>query len=181
MNTSLLSGKPAGSSRRLAVFRAWMAAGAVVGLLSRLSADRVVSSGAASGEVLQVGDAAKVKTVGTVEVADGAKAYFRSGTQIVLQPGFKSTQGSFFQAAIAQAFAIPLAWQSAAGATSYRIYRNGVLIAEVSGAAFLDTGVTAGGTFVYVIKAVSGSTETTTATFQAGTAPSLEVFTPVAQ
>jgi chitodextrinase len=51
-----------------------------------------------------------------------------------------------------------LSWNAVATATSYRVFRNGTQIAKPTTTSYVDTGVRAGGSYKYKVKAVRGGT-----------------------
>jgi hypothetical protein len=132
-----------------------------------------------SNQTLAVENSGTISTSGAVEVQSGGTVLFRAQGAISLQPGFKAIAGSFFHASITQSYTVPLAWVASAGATSYKIYRNGTLIATVTTLDYLDTTALAGTLSAYEIKAVINGNETLIATFNVTAAASFEVFTPV--
>lgn len=52
---------------------------------------------------------------------------------------------------------VSLAWSAAASASSYRVYRGGVLVASPTATSFLDTGLVNGATYAYSVAAVNMS------------------------
>ncbi len=58
---------------------------------------------------------------------------------------------------VTTADSVTLAWGPAEGALSYRVYREGVQVAEVSDTGWTDTGLTPATTYSYSVRAVSGS------------------------
>jgi len=54
-----------------------------------------------------------------------------------------------------------LNWNAVATATSYRVYRNGVLIASPATATYTNTGLTNGTAYTYYVTAVAATTEST--------------------
>src|SRR5206468_877291 len=71
------------------------------------------------------------------------------------------------------AAAVTVTWNASAGATSYRVYRDGVLIVEAAAATYDDTGAGAGVPTVPTSVAASDGTfpEKIVVTFAASTAP----------
>ncbi len=65
-----------------------------------LRADRTVTTGATSGQNLQVADPGKITTSGTVTIQSGATAIFTSGSTVTLLPGFQAAGGSLFRASV---------------------------------------------------------------------------------
>lgn len=84
---------------------------------------------------------------------------------------------------------IALTWTAGSvggGAPSYRIYRNGALVATVTTTNFTDLGLTAFTAYTYTVKTLNGSNqESAAATIPSGDtttlAATLQVFTPLAQ
>jgi uncharacterized membrane protein YgcG len=54
---------------------------------------------------------------------------------------------------------IDISWTAVSGAVGYRLYRNDVQIAEQAGVTYSDTGLTAGTSYSYKVKAYNGSVE----------------------
>lgn len=55
--------------------------------------------------------------------------------------------------------AVNLSWTSSAGATSYRLYRNGNQVASIAGTSYSDSGLTAATTYRYAVSAANASGE----------------------
>jgi len=144
-----------------------------------LRAETVVSSGAAAGGFVQKTDPYRIVTSGTVEIASGGRAVFLSGNTVSLQPGFKATAGSFFQAAVSRANGVPLAWPAVSGATRYDIYRNGSKIGEATGTSYIDTTASASTAYNYVIKSITGGVATDLLTLSTIMPFGFELFTPL--
>ena len=53
---------------------------------------------------------------------------------------------------------VALTWTSVTGATSYKVYRGGVLVASPTAAAYTDTAVTNGTAYSYYVTAIAGTT-----------------------
>ena len=56
-------------------------------------------------------------------------------------------------------FSISLAWDAAEGATSYKLYRDGALLATLTGATYTDTGVSPNSSYTYTISGVNAEGE----------------------
>ena len=59
---------------------------------------------------------------------------------------------------------VALTWTAVAGATSYQVLRNGVLIANPVSNSYVDTGVTNGTTYTYTLKTVVGTSTSAVST-----------------
>jgi uncharacterized protein with FMN-binding domain len=57
-----------------------------------------------------------------------------------------------------------LTWTAVSGATSYHVYRGGVLVGSPTAATWTDTGLTNGTAYTYYVKAVTDTTEGTAST-----------------
>ena len=73
---------------------------------------------------------------------------------------------------------VALTWTAVAGATSYQVLRNGVLIANPVSNSYVDTGVTNGTTYTYTLKTVVGTS--TSAVSTAVTATPVAAITQLA-
>jgi len=68
---------------------------------------------------------------------------------------------------------ISLSWNASSGATSYELYRNGIQIYSGSGTTHPDTGLTAGNSYSYTVRATNGSGSSSQSGSVSATAPSL--------
>jgi hypothetical protein len=59
---------------------------------------------------------------------------------------------------------ITLRWEPASGAQTYRVYRNGNKVADVSLTSYTDTGLSSGADYVYQVSSVKGTEESTKST-----------------
>lgn len=56
-------------------------------------------------------------------------------------------------------FSLSLAWDAAEGATSYKLYRDGALLATLTGTTYTDTGVSPNSSYVYTVTGVNSEGE----------------------
>jgi hypothetical protein len=146
------------------------------------SAQTVISGVTVGGGVkYEAQDPSSLTTNSTVTIQSGGIATFRSSGSLSLQPGFSALSGSFFQASIVTGTSVPLAWTIVSGASGYNVYRDGTKLngSALTTTSFTDATATAGTTYVYTIKSVTGGTETTLVTYNVATAGPLEVFVPL--
>jgi len=59
---------------------------------------------------------------------------------------------------------VALSWTAVASATSYRVYRNGSLVASPTSTSYTDTGLVVGTAYTYYVTAVTATTEGTAST-----------------
>lgn len=64
---------------------------------------------------------------------------------------------------------VALTWAIISGATSYKVYRGGVLIASPTSASYTDTGLTNGTSYSYAVSAVNSSGESSQSAVQSAT------------
>ncbi len=66
---------------------------------------------------------------------------------------------------------VALTWTSPAGATGYRVYRGGVLVASVASASYTDTGLTNGTAYTWTVRAVKQNSAESAASSAATATP----------
>lgn len=95
-----------------------------------------------------------VNAVGTSPLSNVASATASSACIVVPNaPTITATTGTQCGGTV------DLSWTTVTGATSYNLYRNASLIHSGTGTTFTDTGLTAGATYVYTVKAVNSAGE----------------------
>lgn len=67
-------------------------------------------------------------------------------------------------------FSLSLAWDAAEGATSYKLYRDGALLATLTGTTYTDTDVSPNSSYVYTVSGVNAEGEGDPAELTASTA-----------
>jgi fibronectin type 3 domain-containing protein len=66
---------------------------------------------------------------------------------------------------------VSLSWTAPAGATGYRVYRDGTLVGSPTSASFTDTGLTNGTTYSYTVRAVKQNSPQSTASSPVAATP----------
>lgn len=79
-------------------------------------------------------------------------------------------------------YSVDLSWNGVTGATLYKIYRDGQLIATTTGTTYTDSSVQPGTDYTYTVRANNGTEDSLDSiTADVTTATSFEVFTPLAR
>ena len=78
-------------------------------------------------------------------------------------------------------FSIGLAWDAVDNASGYRLYRDGVLIAAITGTTYTDSNVQPNGSYIYAVKAYNDDGESDSTVITAKTSEGYVVTLPVIQ
>lgn len=105
---------------------------------------------------------------GTSETGHSGDGYARI-TALEVYPLTPDAPENFRQTA-KDYFSLSLAWDAAEGATSYKLYRDGALLATLTGTTYTDTDVSPNSSYVYTVSGVNSEGEGTPAQLTASTA-----------
>lgn len=94
---------------------------------------------------------------GAAETGHSGDGYARI-TALEVYPQTPAAPGSFRQTA-KDYFSVSLAWDAADTATSYRLYRDGALIATLTGTSYTDTGLSPSSSYSYAVAGVNSEGE----------------------
>lgn len=94
---------------------------------------------------------------GAAETGHSGDGYARI-TALEVYPQTPAAPGNFRQTA-KDYFSVSLAWDAADTATSYRLYRDGALIATLTGTSYTDTGLSPSSSYSYAVAGVNSEGE----------------------
>ena len=114
------------------------------------------------------GNASFTGPTGTAETGHSGDGYARI-TALEVYKQTPDAPGNFRQTA-KDYFSLSLAWDAAEGATSYKLYRDGALLATLTGTTYTDTDVSPNSSYTYTVSGVNAEGEGDPAQLTASTA-----------
>ena len=103
------------------------------------------------------GNASFTGPTGTAETGHSGDGYARI-TALEVYKQTPDAPANFRQTA-KDYFSLSLAWDAAEGATSYKLYRDGALLATLTGTTYTDTDVSPNSSYVYTVSGVNAEGE----------------------
>lgn len=125
---------------------------------------------------LIAGNAAMTSPDGTSETGHAGDGYARI-TAIEVYPTTPDAPTGFVQTG-KDYFSISLAWSASELATGYRLWRDGELIADLTGLTYTDTGVSPNGTYTYTLRGYNAEGLGDPATLTAKTTQGYAIIRP---
>ncbi len=126
---------------------------------------------------LIAGNAAMTSPDGASETGHAGDGYARI-TAIEIYPTTPDAPTGFVQTG-KDYFKISLAWSASELATGYRLWRDGELIADLTGLTYTDTGVSPNGTYTYTLRGYNAEGLGDPATLTAKTTQGYAIIRPV--